>query len=102
MAESTTLTGRLRRCIAAGQLTHSDLGYWFDINRTVIRSWIIDAREPRTRLVELDRRLKLLETALEDGAFPVPHSISEHQRPTYIREQYHAANDRGVSASATG
>ena len=102
MMEIHDLTGRLRRCMAAGLLSWVDLGHWFELPRATIRAWVEDARLPReSRLPEIDARLNLLETVIHEGAFPVPHALSQHRRPTYIREQYHAAIDRGVSASAT-
>lgn len=102
MAEINDLTGRLRRCMASGLLTYTDLGHWFEINRTTIMTWVLDARAPRDpRIPELYRRLELLETAVEDKVFPVPHEVSQQHRNRYIKEQYHAANDRGVPASAS-
>ena len=88
--------------MAAGLLNYSDLQYWFETPRPTIMAWVIDARVPHPhKLPELDHRLKLLEAAMEAGVFPVPHEVSHRQRPSFIKEQYHAANDRGVSASVT-
>lgn len=96
------LAGRLRRCMTAGLLNYSDLSRWFEVSRPSLVSWVEDARAPHSvRVPELDRRLKLLEAVIKRGHFPVPFNLSQRQRPTYIRDTYHAANTGGVSAPAS-
>lgn len=94
---------RLRRCMAAGRLTYSDMAHWFSVPRATMVTWVTGANKPRpTRGIELDRRLLLLEhTIKSEAGLPVPHDLSEYKRPTYIREIYHAANNRGVSAGTS-
>lgn len=98
---------RLARCVKRGDLARRDLCIWFDRPYSTIRSWLVSEREPELTSPagrEAHRLLDILETAIEkDDRFPVPATLSQRYRPTYVKElvRRHVKRDPDVPSPRT-
>jgi len=82
---------RLAACKKHGELTISDLAHWFARPVCTVRTWLPEhgGRDPHGPAGRLAQEwLTRLELCIKrKRGFPVPASLSWHNRPTYIREQ---------------
>jgi hypothetical protein len=103
----TGFKSRLIAAMKAGDLTRGDLHHWFGRPRPTIRYWLdralptYDPDGPPGRLAR--KNLRMLEFGIEKGVgFPVPETLSAHERPRYIVQVYHAVNAKFSNTRAPG
>lgn len=91
-------TKRLAACVKRGGMAQGDLRWWFDRPYSTTATWLLQGREPRGHSGdESRRRLDLLEALIaKREGFPVPQTLSNLDRPAYIKKLYND-NSAGVS-----
>lgn len=79
------INDRLTKCQVKAELTIADMGVWFNTQRRTMETWINGVVPHSCRHSQLNHGLDLLEAAIkEKGNFPVPLSVTQYQRKSYI------------------
>lgn len=89
-------TKRLRRAMKSGDMGIGDIHHWFGRPRSTVRTWVLDARTPQGPAGE---RAHLLLRHLEAkiaarSGFPIPQTVSAHERPDYVKRLRHGNGAR--------
>jgi len=83
----TDFTKRLRRAMKDGDMTVADIHHWFERPRATVRTWVWDARTPQGPAGERAHLLlRHLEAKIASrSGFPIPQTLSAHERPNYVK-----------------
>lgn len=90
---------RLTAVKKKAQLTISDLGVWFNVDRRTMQTWLAGVEPHACRHEQLNELLEQLDKAITSGEhFPVPLYVNQYHRKAYILKVRDAVSGRVSSA----
>lgn len=88
-----SITGNLRDIQKAASFTVTDMAIWFDCGRSTMDLWLKGTEPLANKEQQLTERLKQLEEEVKRGKyFPIPLSVTQYQRKTYLLNVRDGAN----------
>jgi len=85
------------------ELSIADMGHWFGIQRRTMETWLHGVVPHTCRHSQIITKLDLLEKAIASGKhFPVPMSVTQYQRKSYLQQVIDAFSGRVSKSRSKG
>lgn len=89
------INDRLISAREKAELSIADMGVWFGIQRRTMETWLHGVVPHACRHSQIITKLDLLEKAIKAGKhFPVPISVTQYERKSYLRQVINATSGR--------
>jgi len=89
------LTERLVAAWKKSELSIADMAVWFNAQRRTMETWLHGVQPHSCRHSQIEASLELLEKAIAKGVhFPVPLSVTQYKRKSYILKVRDAVSRR--------